>query len=144
MKNLTLLSALVASTLALGSSITHAASVSLPESLEIRSLNGQAVTGVSQIQLSEGEHLLELQYDDLFESNADDTGARVTSQALYLPIELQDSQAYRLVTANINSEEDARAFVDAPVVYLLDTQGNRRQIDLVTQKQLMLQVILGH
>ena len=125
------------------SSSLYAAVISMPENLEITTINGQSSKTASTVELSQGRHLLEFKYDGLFEANADDTDARVLSGRLYLPLELSGSSDYRIEIGQIYSEEQAREFISNPTISLLDNQGNQQSHTLLTQNQLLTNLFLS-
>lgn len=134
---------LLTSSLLLATSASAFASViSTPENLEITSINGQAAAKTSQVELTQGSHLIELKYDGLFEANADDTDARITSGRLYLPLELDNSADYKIQVADINSEDDARAFVTNPTIYLVSSIGAKQKHSLLSQNELITKMFL--
>jgi uncharacterized protein YccT (UPF0319 family) len=131
----------VALTLASFSSL--AASVSFPESLDITGINGQTKFNNRQVQLNQGENLIELKYYDIFEVNADDSGAWVKSQPLYLLMTSDSQEQYQAFTPTIDTEEEAYAFINNPVITLIDTAGVEKEIALLTHHQLMSQLLFA-
>ena len=131
----------VALTLASFSSL--AASVSFPESLDITWVNGQTKFNNRQVQLNQGENLIELKYYDIFEVNADDSGAWVKSQPLYLLMTSDSQKQYQAFTPTIDTEEEAYAFINNPVITLTDTTGMEKEIALLTHHQLMSQLLFA-
>ena len=131
----------VALTLASFSSL--AASVSFPESLDITGINGQTKFNNRQVQLNQGENLIELKYYDIFEVNADDSGAWVKSQPLYLLMTSDSQEQYQAFTPTIDTEEEAYAFINNPVITLTDTAGGEKEIALLTHHQLMSQLLFA-
>ncbi|MFT5235671.1 MAG: hypothetical protein ACI90A_001034 [Shewanella sp.] len=131
----------VALTLASFSSL--AASVSFPESLDITGVNGQTKLNNRQVQLNQGENLIELKYYDIFEVNADDSGAWVKSQPLYLLMTSDSQEQYQAFTPTIDTEEEAYAFINNPVITLTDTAGMEKEIALLTHHQLMSQLLFA-
>jgi len=130
----------VALTLASFSSI--AASVSFPDSLVVTGINGEKRFDAHQPQLSKGKNLIELRYHDIFEVNADDSGAWVKSEPLYLLADFDEQQEYQAITPNIDSEGEAYDFIENPVITLKDAQGMNKSVALLTHQQLMAKVLL--
>ena len=126
--------------LTLGSA--NAGIISAPENLSIMSVNGKASDNRSALQLTQGRHLIELKYDGLFETNADDTDARIISGRLYLPLNIENSGNYQIQVAKMISEEMAREFIAEPIVYLVDEQGNKQEKMLLDQNQLITSLFL--
>ncbi|MCL1056568.1 DUF2057 domain-containing protein [Shewanella gelidimarina] len=127
--------------LSLASFTSMAASVSFPESLEVRGVNGLNNVDSRYLQLEDGQNLIELQYRDLFESNADDSNW-VRSEPLYLYIDLETAANYKAITPSILSEEDAYQFIDSPYIKLTDDSGSEKQVALMTHSQLMAKILL--
>jgi uncharacterized protein YccT (UPF0319 family) len=127
--------------LSLASFTSMAASVSFPESLEILGVNGLNKVDSRYLQLENGQNLIELQYRDLFESNADDSNW-VRSEPLYLYIDLKTAANYKAITPSILSEEDAYQFIDSPYIKLTDDHGSEKQVALMTHSQLMAKLLL--
>jgi len=130
----------VALTLASFSSI--AASVSFPDSLVVTGINGEKKFDAHQPQLANGANLIELRYHDIFEVNADDSGAWVKSDPLYLLVDFDAQQEYRALTPNIDNKDAAYDFIDNPVITLEDGQGKHKMVALLTHQQLMAKVLL--
>ncbi len=116
--------------------------ISTPENLTITSVNGIASSHDSQLQLSQGKHLVELKYDGLFEANADDTDARIISGRLYLPLNIKHDGHYQIQVAEMISEDKAREFIAEPIVYLVDEQGNKQKKMLLSQNELLTSLFL--
>ncbi|WP_299798028.1 DUF2057 family protein [uncultured Shewanella sp.] len=135
----TLITAVV---LTLASFSSIAASVSFPDSLVVTGINGEKRFDAHQPQLLKGENLIELRYHDIFEVNADDSGAWVKSEPLYLLANFDQQQEYQAVTPRIDSEDEAYDFIENPVITLKDSQGINRSIALLTHQQLMAKVLL--
>ncbi|MEC4727938.1 DUF2057 domain-containing protein [Shewanella sp. D64] len=129
--------------LTLASFTSLAASVSFPESLDITGVNGQTKFNNHQVQLNQGKNLIELKYYDTFEVNADDSGAWVKSQPLYLLMTSNNQEQYRAFTPDIESEEEAYEFINNPVITLTNTAGMEKEIALLTHHQLMAQLLFA-
>lgn len=132
----------VASLTALVSFSSNAASVSFPDSLAVTGVNGETQFATHQIQLAEGENLIELKYHDIFEVNADDSGAWVKSGPLYLILE-SDLGQYQAMTPIIDTEEEAYDFINNPIITLKGAQGSKRNVALLTHHQLMAKLLLA-
>ena len=128
--------------LSLASFTSMAASVSFPESLEVIGVNGLNNVDSRYLQLDNGQNLIELQYRDLFESNADDS-SWVRSEPLYLYIDLETAANYKAITPRILSEEDAYQFINSPFIKLTDEGGSEKQVALMTHSQLMTKLLLS-
>lgn len=128
--------------LSIASFSSIAASVSFPESLEVIGVNGLNNVDGRYLQLDNGQNLIELQYRDLFESNADDS-SWVRSEPLYLYIDLEMAANYKAITPKILSEEDAYQFINSPFIKLTDEGGSEKQVALMTHSQLMTKLLLS-
>lgn len=128
--------------LLLASFTSMAASVSFPESLDIIGVNGLNNVDSRYLELENGQNLIELQYRDLFESNADDSNW-VRSEPLYLYIDLKTAAHYNAITPSILSEEDAYRFINSPYLKLTDASGSEKQVALMTHSQLMTKLLFN-
>lgn len=128
--------------LSIASFSSMAASVSFPESLEVIGVNGLNNVDSRYLQLENGQNLIELQYRDLFESNAEDS-SWVRSEPLYLYIDLQTAANYKAITPKILSEEDAYQFINSPYIKLTDDGGSEKQVALMTHSQLLTKLLLS-
>ena len=122
---------------------SSAASVSFPDSLSVTGINGETKFGTHQIKLAEGKNLIELKYHDIFEVNADDSGAWVKSAPLYLILNSDEQVQYQAMTPVIDTEDEAYDFIDNPVITLKGTQGDSKNVTLLTHHQLMAQLLLA-
>ena len=123
---------------------SSAASVSFPDSLSVTGINGDTKFDTHEIQLAEGKNLIELKYHDIFEVNADDSGAWVKSAPLYLIMSSNEQVLrYQAMTPVIYTAEEAYDFIDNPVITLKDTQGESRDITLLNHHQLMAKLLLA-
>ncbi|ABV34827.1 conserved hypothetical protein [Shewanella sediminis HAW-EB3] len=128
--------------LTLASFTSIAASVSFPDSLVVTGINGEKRFDAHQPQLADGENLIQLRYHDIFEVNADDSGAWVKSEPLYLLVDFQGQQEYQAATPTINTEDEAYDFIENPIITLEDAQGKNKTVALLTHQQLMAKVLL--
>jgi uncharacterized protein YccT (UPF0319 family) len=120
----------------------HASSLTVPDSMIIETINGNGVSFGSTIGLGHGQQLVEINYRDLFQDNADDSGHWVRSESLYLTLKVAQNQRYELATPVIYSAEDARDFLDNPQVTLSINGQHHKNVALVTQAQLLTQLVL--
>lgn len=126
--------------LSIASFTSQAASVAFPESIEVLAVNGLSNVDSRYLELEQGQNLIEVQYRDLFETNAEDSNW-VRSEPLYLYIDLETAANYKAFTPRILSEEDAYLFIDNPTIKLNDGMGNEKQVSLMTHGQLMTQLL---
>ena len=120
----------------------QASSITVPDSMIVETVNGQNVSIKNTIGLSHGQQLVEINYRDLFQDNADDSGHWVRSESLYLTLEVAENQRYELATPEIYSAEDAREFLDNPQVTLSVNGQQQKNVALLTQSQLLTQLVL--
>ncbi len=135
--------ALTVASLTAFSSTATAASVSFPDTLEVTGINGETQFNSHKIQLVDGENLIELKYHDIFEVNADDSGAWVKSAPLYLIMNSDEQVKYQAVTPIIDTEDEAYDFIDNPVITLKGAQGDNKDVTLLTHHQLMAKLLLA-
>lgn len=128
--------------LSIASFASQATSVSFPESIEVLAVNGLSNVDSRYLELDLGQNLIEVQYRDLFETNAEDSNW-VRSEPLYLYIDLETAANYKAFTPNIVSEEDAYLFIDNPTIKLNDGMGSEKQVSLMTHGQLMTKLLLS-
>ncbi|ABO25404.1 DUF2057 domain-containing protein [Shewanella loihica] len=123
--------------------IASAASLTLPDELQVQ--GSEVQVGHEQIVLSldAGKQLVELVYRDIFADNADDSGAWVTSEPLYLALDVKGDDAYRLVLPEIVTQQDARAFISAPKARLVSQTGQQQELTLMNHQQLMEKIWLA-
>ncbi|WP_065188755.1 DUF2057 family protein [Shewanella woodyi] len=120
-----------------------AASVSFPESIDVTGVNGKSQFSNHQIELTKGDNLIELKYYDIFEANADDSGAWVKSQPLYLLMNADNQDQYQAFTPKIDTEEEAYDFIENPVLTLTNTAGKEKEVALLTHHQLMAKLLFA-
>ncbi|MGS0693150.1 DUF2057 family protein [Shewanella sp. 0m-4] len=128
--------------LSLTSFISSAASVSFPESIEVLAVNGLSKVDSRYLELDNGPNLIEVQYRDLFDINAEDSNW-VKSEQLYLYIDFNSGANYEALTPSILSEADAYQFIDNPTIQLTDSMGGQQQVSLMTHGQLMTKLLLS-
>ncbi len=128
--------------LSLTSFISSAASVSFPDSIEVLAVNGLSKVDSRYLELDNGQNLIEVQYRDLFETNADDS-SWVKSAPLYLYLDLDTAANYQALTPSILSEEDAYQFIENPTIKLTDAMGGEKHVSLMTHGQLMTKLLLS-
>ncbi|MGS0828308.1 DUF2057 family protein [Shewanella sp. 0m-8] len=128
--------------LSLTSFISSAASVSFPESIEVLAVNGLSKVDSRYLDLDNRPNLIEVQYRDLFDINAEDSNW-VKSELLYLYIDFNSGANYEALTPSILSEADAYQFIDNPTIQLTDSMGGQQQVSLMTHGQLMTKLLLS-
>ncbi|NKF49404.1 DUF2057 domain-containing protein [Shewanella sp. WXL01] len=137
-----MLSAVIVSALATISMGTQAASITTNEDLNIASINGQDVNFDRLVGLKAGETLIEVNYRDLFQDNADDSGHWVRSEPMYLKLDLVANSEYHIATPALYSAEDAHDFLDAPQVHLKVNGQAQQKVALMTQSQLLTELLI--
>ncbi|MCH1925862.1 DUF2057 domain-containing protein [Shewanella sp. C32] len=121
--------------------LASAATLKVPDSIEISSIDGQAVSPLANINLSAGDHLITLKYNDYFSAYADDSGDWVSSKTLFAHIKVGDQAQLTLATPVIQNAADARAFVKQPQLQLTDNQGGSATVQLQSQAALLTQLL---
>lgn len=122
---------------------SSAASVSFPDSLTVTGMNGDTKFAPHEIQLAEGKNLIELKYFDIFEVNADDSGAWVKYAPLYLIMSSNQQVQYQAMTPVIDNQDEAYDFIDNPVITLKDAQGESIDITMLNHHHLMAKILLA-
>ncbi|MCG9713854.1 DUF2057 domain-containing protein [Shewanella insulae] len=120
-----------------------AASLTLPDELEVQGGDVRVGHEQSVLSLGAGKQLVELVYRDIFADNADDSGAWFTSEPLYLTLNVEGDEAYRLVLPEIVTEQDAQAFISAPTARLVSQSGQQQELTLMSHQQLMEKIWLA-
>ncbi|MBW8190916.1 DUF2057 domain-containing protein [Neiella marina] len=117
------LNALVASCLFffLLANVAHAANLSVPEHLQIVTINGEKqqwylLMDKDDYPLNEGINTISVRYRDLIESDYDDTHQTVTSEPVQLTFNAVSGQTYTLTAARPESEDAASAFAKKPKI----------------------------
>ncbi|QYK01686.1 DUF2057 family protein [Shewanella psychrotolerans] len=122
--------------------VASAASLTLPSELEVQGSEVKLVQQQKVLSLDSGKQLVEVVYRDLFADNADDSGAWLTSAPLYLTLDVQRDDAYRLVLPEIVTQQDAETFIRMPKTLLVSEDGQQQQITLMNHQQLMEKIWL--
>jgi uncharacterized protein YccT (UPF0319 family) len=138
----TLLSSITIGLALLFGASAQASSITVPDSIIVETINGKNVSFEHTIGLNHGQQLVEINYRDIFQDNADDSGGWVRSETLYLTLNVDHNQRYELATPVIYSAEDAREFLDNPQVTLSINGQHHKDVALMTQLQLLTQLIL--
>ncbi|GGP48379.1 DUF2057 family protein [Shewanella saliphila] len=120
----------------------QASSLTVPDSLVVETVNGESVSLDSTVGLKRGQQLVEINYRDLFQDNADDSGYWVRSKPLYLTLNVANNQRYEIITPTIYSAEEAREFLDNPQVKLTINGEHHDDVELLTQAKLLTQLLL--
>lgn len=120
-----------------------AASLTLPDEIQVQGGDVKLGHQQSVLTLDSGKQLVELVYRDIFADNADDSGVWVTSQPLYLTLDVKADDAYRLVLPEILSQQDAEAFIDAPKARLVSQNGRQQELTLMNHQELMEKIWLA-
>jgi uncharacterized protein YccT (UPF0319 family) len=121
----------------------QAASLTVPDAMTIESINGEAVNLEKAIGLAQGPQLVELNYQDFFQVNADDTGPWVRSEALYFTLDVEQHQGYQIQLPSIDTEDDAREFLENPQITLMVNGKVQDNFMLLTQSQLLTQLLIN-
>lgn len=123
--------------------LASAATVTVPNSIELSSVDGHAVNAPSNINVAPGEHLIALKYKDYFDMGADESGDWVNSNILYAKINVTHQQQITLSTPTINDVADAQAFVQQPQLIARDDQGDHQTIALQSESALLTNLLVN-
>ncbi|WP_076537647.1 DUF2057 family protein [Shewanella sp. UCD-KL21] len=126
----------IAMGLLLSSFTALSASITFHDDLDVDSVNGVIVEFQREVDLGQGLHFLEISYSDLFQDNADDSGYWVKSEPLYLRLDVQGSETYHLDIPELYSADDAKDFIQNPIISLTTDGNNYKDITLLSQSQL--------
>ena len=103
----------------------QAAQLSWPEVLQLDGVDGHPNTNHSdRLQLTKGSHLLVVPYCNLFRYSADDAGTWVTSEPLYLQVNVGDQKQVSLNLPALNDAATAKAYLRRPFVNVIDINNN--------------------
>ncbi|WP_028771875.1 DUF2057 family protein [Shewanella waksmanii] len=121
----------------------NATTLAFPDTIKVTGVNGEHNGHSQMVDLQQGQQLIEIQYHDIFAANADDSGAWVKSDPLYLLVKFADEGDYQLELPQIYSEDDAYDFLEQPMLTLRNAQGQGEQVTLMTHHQLMAQLLFA-
>ncbi|GIU54201.1 MULTISPECIES: DUF2057 family protein [Shewanella] len=119
----------------------QSSSITLHDDLDIDSVNGVVIEFQREVDLVAGEQLIEVSYSDLFQDNADDSGHWVKSEPLYLKLDVAGNENYHLELPELYSAEDAKDFLQNPVMSL-SIDGQAKDVTLLSQSQLFTLLLL--
>jgi uncharacterized protein YccT (UPF0319 family) len=121
---------------------TLAAEVTVPASLQILDIDGQPQNAAhTDLQLSNGTHVLVVRYRDLFADSADDSGAWVTSEPLYLNLAIKDQQPVQLHIPVIDNASAAKTYLHQPYLTVGTANGHTDQLPLRTQASVITELL---
>lgn len=105
-----------------------AASLELPEHLELLSINGLSTSGnllnrTRSYTLPDGEAVLELRYADLVEAEIGDSHSNYRSQPVAIRFHAEDKRRYALRAERPLTESAARKFAAAPTMRVESLDG---------------------
>ncbi|WP_394202586.1 DUF2057 family protein [Shewanella waksmanii] len=138
----TLLNTVFAAALLLATQV-NATTLAFPDTIKVTGVNGQHTSYNQVVDLQQGQQLIEIQYHDIFAANADDSGAWVKSDPLYLLVKFADEADYQLELPQIYSEDDAYDFLKQPMLTLRSSEGQAEQVTLMTHHQLMSKLLFA-
>ncbi|MDX1281085.1 DUF2057 family protein [Shewanella colwelliana] len=138
MKSISTIATALVAFLLFASASVAAASITFPDVLEVH--NDVPYQGANTFEFNKGRQLIELTYRDIFADNADDSGAWIKSDPLYLTLELAADAHYRITLPNIDSEQEARAFIQRPKVTLIGSDGQVEPLALLNHQELMAMI----
>ncbi|AZG73356.1 DUF2057 family protein [Shewanella livingstonensis] len=131
------------SILSLASSVSMAATISLPDYLIFAAVDGEPVSNKSQLEVSPGQHLIELQFYELFSSGPDDTNF-IKSDALYWSLNLTNDEDIQVNTKDILSAKNAKNFIKSPLITLDSASIKGETVKLVNHQELMAIIMKQH
>ncbi|MCC4832925.1 DUF2057 family protein [Shewanella sp. 1_MG-2023] len=129
--------------LLLTSFAAQSSSITFHDDLDVDSVNGVVIEFEREVDLGTGEQLIEVSYSDLFQDNADDSGHWVKSQPLYLKLDVSGNEKYHLELPELYSADDAKDFLQNPVLSLTIDGQQHQDITLLSQSQLFTLLLLN-
>jgi uncharacterized protein YccT (UPF0319 family) len=129
--------------LSLASSAAMAATISLPDYLIFTAVDGKSSSNKSEMEVSPGQHLIELQFYDVFSSGADDTNF-IKSDALYWSLYLTKDEDIHVRSKEIFSSTNAKKFIASPVITLDRASVKGENVKLVNHEELMAIIMKQH
>lgn len=131
------------SLLSLASSVSMAATISLPDYLVFTAVDGKPTQKTSKIEVQQGQHLIELQFFELFSSAADDTNF-IKSDSLYWSLNLTKDEDIQVSTKEILSAKNAKSFLLSPIITLNSPSMSDATVSLVNHEELMAIIMKQH
>ncbi|UCX05564.1 DUF2057 family protein [Shewanella glacialimarina] len=131
------------SLLSLASSASMAATISLPDYLIFTAIDGKPVLNKSQLEVSSGQHLIELQFYEVFSSGPDDTNS-IKSDSLYWSLNLSKDEDIQVYTKDILSSKNAKNFIKSPFITLESATIKGETVKLVNHQELMAIIMKQH
>ncbi|MCL1049823.1 DUF2057 domain-containing protein [Shewanella abyssi] len=129
--------AVLAAIIATSSASVFAASVFIPSGLQVSEINGVQVNNSQEFELAEGQNLIKLTYLESFAVNADDSGSLVKSKPLFWHVSAQEGVDYTVSLPVLMTQDEARDYIQHPVIQISDSKGLTRTDSLPSQSQLM-------
>ena len=125
------------------SSMSMAATVTFPEPLTVRAIDGQSQPHSKQIEVAPGQHLLELQLFEDYSANADESKF-IQSKALYWSLTLKNDDAVTVTIPPLLSTREAKDFLTNPVITINSASIKDESVKLVNHEQLMSIIMKQH
>ncbi|MGL4448842.1 MAG: DUF2057 family protein [Shewanella sp.] len=103
-----------------------AATLSTSENLKILAVDGQKITKFNPINLDEGDHLVELRYEELFDGLGGSSSTWVRSATFYANLTINDSNKdYTIIAPKHHYHKDANEYIKSPTMQI--TSENESQ-----------------
>jgi uncharacterized protein YccT (UPF0319 family) len=131
------------SLLSIVSSVSMAATISLPDNLIFTAVDGKTVQNKSQIDIAPGQHLIQIQYYDVFRPGVDDTDI-IKSDALYWIYNLAKDEDIQVKTKEVLSSTSAKNFIKSPLITLDRANIKGETVKLVNHEELMAIIMKQH
>lgn len=122
--------------LALLSCTSYAATLSIPDDIELIAVNGKHVEVDIDIELPPGQHFIEVRYAELFDTMSDNS-LWVRSSSMYLTLKLEDEGRYQLSTPNYHSYEEAESFKDNPKLFITSETGVKEEVKVMDMSNII-------
>ncbi|QDP01155.1 DUF2057 domain-containing protein [Thalassotalea sp. PS06] len=131
--------AFLSSLIVLVSLSANAAELNIPDTFEVLQVDGEKqsksfFTKSTTLDLEPGQHVIEIQYSEMFEHDSEDHHETVRSQPFVLIFDVT-TEDIKLTHAEQLGIDEARQFAKSPQVELMTEAGNPVEVQQLTQKQ---------
>ncbi|WP_394173209.1 DUF2057 domain-containing protein [Thalassotalea litorea] len=132
--------AILCSVLVLLSLSATAAKLTIPDTLEVLVVDGEQqsqsfFTKATNLELEPGQHVVEIQYREMFEHDTEDHHETVRSEPFILMFNVQADDVLRLAHQQQLDIEQARRFAKSPKVQLNNENGQALVVQQLSQKR---------
>lgn len=131
-----LISIILSTTILFYSAVTIAAKIDIPNTISVLKVDNEPqtfsfFTRATSVELTEGQHVLLLQYKELFENDDEDDHVTIKSEPFVLLLETEVNSSYVLTHEKFIELEYAREFAKNPQVNIINQ--HKEKIEIFTQ-----------